>query len=440
MKLINDKQKQLNYHPLVVYIVLSPIEYQEHSNNIESLNDRSELTRGLFKFRAIQQGNKYSSELSNELTATIKKFNVILRLVDDSDGSYNYALDKINLAQGIEMLEVDLRGFVIDACKQNVKFLNKKLSLITNDRSTDIEDAALISAMINSFKDVVNFDRYRKRVSSLTKSLPSDLQWYDDNALSCDTTDLYCGIPMEIAALRDSLYGVLPDRNSKENFKKMMIFFESLMNVSEIDESDKYAQGTVDGSKSEDLKVDLYSRSSYDEHSRISIKITKILPNLQKRVRKVWGFEVSIEENTIPIYMGSIDAAMVYICTLLKQKAGSRLSRDMFRHAIPDRQARNRWHKDVLWIERVYKTLYPGANTDFYEWYKKMKENSAHGVSQGKSAACRIIKTSSKQYSEDLKYCQIKAEEVNRNTTYFVNISVDNIILSQELESLLIAQ
>ena len=109
MKLINDKQKQLNYHPLVVYIVLSPIEYQEHSNNIESLNDRSELTRGLFKFRAIQQGNKYSSELSNELTATIKKFNVILRLVDDSDGSYNYALDKINLAQGIEMLEVDLR-------------------------------------------------------------------------------------------------------------------------------------------------------------------------------------------------------------------------------------------------------------------------------------------------------------------------------------------
>jgi hypothetical protein len=216
----------------------------------------------------------------------------------------------------------------------------------------------------------------------------------------------------------------------------MMAFFESRMDVVEMKESDKYAQGTVDDTKAKELQLDLLCRKKpAGKMPNITIHITKILPPLRKRVRKVWGVEITVENVSVPIYFGSTDAAMVYICTLLKQKMGSIFSRDFFKHALVAPHLNTPRHKDVQWLEKVYRTLYPGANKDFHDWYKGMKKGSCHGVSQGKAAAVRIVgKNIIRLNAKACYYCAIQTQELtNDESYYYLAIPSENITLSKEL-------
>ena len=432
MKIIVDKQRQLNYHPLVVYVVLMSPEYRKLAKKIESMNNRSILTRGLFKFRAIKRGNEYSSDLSPELTTTISRFNVILRLVDDSEGNYNYALGKLDLDQTSALIESELEGFVINSCKQNIKILKDQLK-----KSKDSIDRAVISTLIQGFNDAVSGQSVKARVPLSVKSANIDslLLESDSDILMSSVDSNACCLPPDIVMKRESLYGVLPNRQAKNLFNDIMKFFESRMDVVDIEESDKYAQGTVDESKSEDLKIDLYSRHKYGDRPDITINVTRIVPNLQRRRRRVWGVEITVGDVTTPIYFGGVEPSMVYICTLLKQKMGTRLSRMVFRRPLPDKHSLR--HEDVLWLKRVYRVLCPGASKSFDAWYERLKNNSCHAISQGKGAANRVIQSELKHNLGALYYCKLHDDKGPNETYYYVDVPSENIKLSPELEELI---
>lgn len=434
MKIFIDKQRQLNYHPLVTYIILSPADYKKYADSIEQLNDNHNLTRDIFKFRAVECGDKYSCDLSIELTSTIKRFNVILRLVDNNEGCYNYALSKLKFLPDSEIDEFSLREFITAACKQNVKILKSQL----DTAESNSENYTLISSLVQYFKNAINYKDAEHIGLPLGKSSTFALlqDGFDDMSPLADS-DLCCQLPPDIALYRDTAYGALIDQEAKIAFKKMLAFFEIIMDAATIEESDKYVQGTVDDSKSEDFKADLYSRNKYCECSDIKINITRIMPNLRRRVRKAWGVEITVGNTVTPIYFGSVPALMVYVSTLLKHKAGNRMTRKAFNRPLPDPNPLTPRHKDVKWLHQLYRVLCAGAEKEFDKWYKESKDARLRPISQGKSVANRIIKASLRHSPMANYYCLINDININKELLYYINILPENIIVPKELESLI---
>lgn len=453
MKIFVDSKRQLNYHPLVVYFILQPKDYDLHAKNIEQLNNYVGFTRGIFKFRAIARGNEYSHILMTDLTATINRFNVILRLVDDNDGNYNYALGRMNFNQSPDLFELSLQKFVVGACKQNVKNLKGQLEGYAGDSDESIENASAITTMVQGFNNAINVKNFKRGIWQQMVSPPEFMPVRGEVLFSksirrdvfnevgeaiCQSNFNYIQ-PSELARLKKSVYQSLPDKKSKDDFNMIMTHYASLENVPSIEESDMYVQGTVDDSKSNALRADYGSRNKQGDGSNITIYIKKIsTERFRKNPRKEWGVEIDVNGTVIPVYMGSTAATMVYICALLKRKMGTCLYRNVFKRPIPSKKSIMSRHEDIVWLNRVYRTLYLGVNVDFDTWYDNMKGNSCHYINVGISKSRSVVESCLINHSNAIYYCELKKGKDNGSVFYYFNIPADQIIVSDELESLLV--
>lgn len=53
MNIIKDEQRQINLHPLMIYLVMSSEDCKERTAAVNRMNRRHAFTRSLFKFRTI---------------------------------------------------------------------------------------------------------------------------------------------------------------------------------------------------------------------------------------------------------------------------------------------------------------------------------------------------------------------------------------------------
>ena len=438
MKIIVDKYRQLNYHPLVVYFMLQPKDYAKYAKEIERLNRYNGFTRGIFKFKAIARGNEYSYDLRNELRSIIRNFNVIVRLVDDNEGNYNYALGKMIFSKDPLLFEQSMQRFIIDVCNQNIRNLKSRSLYYSGHSDESIENTKMHSEMALMFKKAINIKGFKRGVWGDDMNLPTITACKSaPSSFGRSLPDCSLGhqLPPEIAGIKRSIYNSLTDEKAKSDFKRMMEFFEASMDVPDIKESDSYVQGTIDNSRSKKLSIDYKSRVKQGERPDITIAIDKIAVENNKRV---WGVEIRIDDMPIPIYIGSTAAKMVYICTLLRQKMGTYLFREAFKRPLPDKCSAIKRHPDVLWLEKVYKTLIPGAITDFDIWYPNMKNDSCRFINQGKSETARVIKTYLEDFNDAVYYCCIQ-KGVNdlKQTYYYIDIPTECIHIPEELEFLI---
>lgn len=220
----------------------------------------------------------------------------------------------------------------------------------------------------------------------------------------------HCQLPPAIAGMKESVYEALTDRKTKEKFTKLMEYYE--------------AQNAYYNSKEEP-----------EEQPDIKVTITKVTSEVLKHdIKKAWGVEITIGESVIPIYIGSTAAAMIYISTLLKQKMGTCLYRDTFKHPLPNKSR----HEDVIWLEQVYHKLFLGAEKNFDTWYKDMQKDSCRFINQGKSESKRRIKDSLTNYPSAIDYCQVqKIGGRNERPYYYINIPKENITVPKALECLI---
>lgn len=440
MKIIVDKRKQLNYHPLVVYFILQPKDYKMHGQNLEQLNKYTAFTRGIFKFRAIARGNEYSHDLSDELIYTINKYNVILRLVDDQDGNYNYALGKMNFNQSPDLFEQSLQAFIVGACRQNIKNLKDQSQYYMSDSEESKENASILTSLAQGFKNAIDLKGFKHGMWGKTVNPSVSLHVHANHKATDKVPHSFVStsnnLPSEIIDIGKSVYNILPNRKAKDDFKRMMQFFEANMDAPALKDSDMYVQGTIDNTKSKELSTDQKSRIKQGGRPQIIISITKVTSQVLKHdIKKAWGVKINIDGVDNDVYIGSTAAAMVYICTLLKQKMGSHLYREAFKHGLPDKQKR---HQDVLWLENVYSALFPGAYEDFEEWYSKMKLDSCKFINQGKSESIRVIKRNLSNFPEALYYCCVqKIVDERKKTYYYIDIPEECIKISDDLSELI---
>ena len=438
MKIIADSHKQLNYHPLMIYFMLQPKDHELYAKALNGLNKYNGFTRGIFKFRAVERGTKYCEDLTNDLKATLKKFNVIVRLVDDEEGNYNYALGKMNFSQEPDRFELSMQKFIIDVCEQNIKNLDKQLKQYTGDSEESKEYADMIDEMTKIFRNAIMLKGFRHGVWEKLL-FPKPMEFRFESCFSRLPSDISFGrqLPPEMQQIRENVYNDLTNQNTKDEFKKLIAFFQGDMNTPSFEESDRYVQGTVDHSRSEDFSLDYKSRNKPSIRPNITITITKVVSReLKNRTKMAWGMEIDIDGNVVPVYIGSIAAAMVYICTLLKQKMGTHLYRSAFKRSMVEKNSLVKRHKDIIWLEQVYKTLFPGTQEDFKTWYKNMQENSCHYINQGKAEACRKIKKYLVKHQNATPFCIIETCK-DKETYYNIDVPAENIIVPAELEDLI---
>ena len=439
MKIIADSHKQLNYHPLIIYFMLQPKDHELYAKALNGLNKYNGFTRGIFKFRAVERGTKYCEDLTNDLKATLKKFNVIVRLVDDEEGNYNYALGKMNFSQEPDRFELSMQKFIIDVCEQNIKNLDNQLKQYTSDSEESKEYADMIAEMTKIFRNAIMLKGFRHGV---WKKLlfPEPMEFRFESCFSRLPSDISFGrqLPLDILKEKENLENELSDYKSlKLKFNELWAKVEAIMNTPSFEESDRYVQGTVDHSRSEDFSLDYKSRNKPSIRPNITITITKVVSReLKNRTKMAWGVEIEIEGDVVPVYIGSVAAAMVYICTLLKKKMGTHLYRSAFKKSLSENIPRANRDKDVIWMEQVYKTLYPGATEDFKCWYLNMQKNSCQFINQGKGAASRKIIDILVNHQNATPFCIIETCK-NEPTYYNIDVPAENIIVHKDLEDLI---
>ncbi len=450
MDIIVDKQKQLNYHPLAVYFMLQPSDFKRNESKIKCLNNNARFTRGVFMFRAFERGKNFYSALTEQLTKTIASHNVILRLVDDIDGNFIYAFDNIDFTGKRNSFESSLESFITGACKENITILKRLQSENTNNPENSTDNISMIEPMINRFTEAMD-------PSSFTKAL----QGHISNNYALWSSPLYCvpnslgsspmfyndlpnglthghQLPPNIERRKKLIRQAITNTEVLEYFNELTQFYESHMNIPELKESDKYVQGTIDDTQSQDLKTDLCARKEPANMPNITIGIKQVVSRVYQRntndlVLQTWGVEITIDGNPVEINIGSKDAIMVYLCTLLQAKVGKKFHRKVFLNTHIDNLSKS---PELSWLEKVYCRIFMANRTDFKKWHSKAGKNSCQAINQGKSKVQRDIrKHLSKRFADALFYCNINLDK--SNSAYYVNLPSERIKIPEELAELI---
>ena len=452
MDIIVDKQKQLNYHPLAVYFMLQPSDFNRNEPKIKRLNNNARFTRGVFMFRAFERGKNFYSALTEQLAETLNKHNVILRLVDDIDGNFIYAFGNIDFTGKRNSFESSLESFITGACKENITILKRLQSENTNNPENSTDNISMIEPMINRFTEAMDSSSFTKALqghisnnyalgsspyfnNGLPDSMGSSSMFYNDlpNGLTHGHQ-----LPPEIERIKYQIIQGITDIETKESIKALIQFYESHMDIPELKESDKYVQGTIDDTQSQDLKTDLCARKEPANMPNITIGIKQVVSRVYQKktgdkVVKKWGVEITIDGEPIEIYFGSKDATMVYLCTLLQAKVGARFRRRVFLSTLTNNHNPS---PELSWLERVYQKVFSARHNEFAEWHTRVGENSCQAINQGKSNVQRDIrKHLSERFADALFYCNINLDK--SNSAYYVNLPSERITIPEELADLL---
>lgn len=447
MDIIVDKQKQLNYHPLAVYFMLQPSDFKRNEPKIKCLNKNARFTRGVFMFRAFERGKNFYSALTEQLAETLNKHNVILRLVDDIDGNFIYAFGNIDFTGKRNSLESSLDSFITGACKENITILKRLQSENTNNPENSTDNISMIEPMINRFTKAMDPSSFTKALqghisnnyalgsspyfnNGLPDSMGSSSMFYNDlpNGLTHGHQ-----LPPEIERIKYQIIQGITDIETKESIKALIQFYESHMDIPELKESDKYVQGTIDDTQSQDLKTDLCARKEPANMPNITIGIKQVVSRVYQKktgdkVVKKWGVEITIDGEPIEINIGSTDAIMVYLCTLLKAKVGETFPRKVF--------CNTKSSSELTWLERVYRKVFSARHNEFAEWHTRVGENSCQAINQGKSNVQRDIrKHLSERFADALFYCNINLDR--SQSAYYINLPSERITIPEELADLL---
>lgn len=431
MKIIKDEQKQINLHPLVIYFVLSSKNTKKRAEALSQLNKYQGFTRGIFKFQTIEHVGKHSEEVSSELTDAIKRYNMLVRLVDDNSNSFYYAVHKVNFNLSADEVEYSIQKFIVDVCRQNIKQLSSRETEYS-EQGTSQEKQIAIRQMQQSFHEAMTLKGYKHGVWA---------RLMGDEILEI----------RPIASITRNGNAQEMPKEFTEKFEKaaknnnpqyLWSWLESLTGAPGKEESDEIAKGFYDSKYAPSLKRDLRRRNHPKEMPTISVEIKHIVKTVLKsgKEKKEYGFVFGVNDEVFSVCFGSKDQTMLYACTLLRQKMGEKMYLHEFFNNSKGYSSKTKFKKgkSEKWLKAVYETIFPHDPREFNDWIGKVKEAHGRPLNQGKSQSTKRIEELLDSQSSAIYFCAINTREDEIGDSFYdIKIPSEKIIIPETMQFLI---
>ena len=431
MKIIKDEQKQINLHPLVIYFVLSSKDPKERAEALKQLNKYQLYTRGIFKFQTIEHVGKYSEEVSSELTDAVKRYNMLVKLVDDNSNAFYYAVHKVNFNLSADEVEYSIQKFIVDVCKQNIK----QLALRNTEHSQhgiSPEKQMAIRQMQQSFHEAMTLKGYKHGIwARLMGEEVLEIRPIVNITKDWNAQEMPKGFTEKF------------EKAAKNNNPQYLwSWLESLTGAPGKEESDEIAKGYYNKKYAPSLKRDQRRRTQPKEMPTISVEIKHIVKTVLKsgREKKEYGFVFMVNDEVFPICFGSKDQTMLYACTLIRQKMGEKMYLHEFFNNSKGSSSKAKFKKgkSEKWLKAVYEAIFPHDARKFSDWIGKVKETHGHPLNQGKSQSSKLIEETLDSQSSAIYFCSINTKEDEIGDSFYdIKIPSEKISIPEDMQFLI---
>lgn len=359
MIIIHDEKQVLNLNHTAIYLMLSSADLAQYDEKLKKLNDISSLTRNLFSFYTVEKGNTPYEELPDDMIGAMRHYNVMIRLVNSIHGKFCYAMEEIDLANGIDQIVKELNAFVDSVCKEDINQLE-----ILCARSSNSSIAAV--------REYNEYGIVREVFDSALYSKGTDMQDVRDRLQDISaSSDMATSLGLASSAVNKDT------EKAKRNIMR-----------------------------------DHYGNKKPLERPSIGITIKnvetgRVLKNGKRK--KKFGVEFNINGNIVPVDMGGAFQIFIYIAILFAYLEGITLSRYDFRplkkgrDEVRNRERESQRDKLKQWLRKVFTTM--DSLKDFDDWYNNV-EKDTRNLDQALSRIRDCIWDAlSSQYKDAYYYC-----------------------------------
>ena len=431
MKIIKDEQRQINLHPLVIYFVLSSKDSKERAEALSKLNKYQGFTRGIFKFQTIEHVEKYSEEVSSELTDDIKHYNMFVRLVDDNSDAFYYAVHKVNFNLSADEVEYSIQRFIVEVCKQNIKQLASRDTEYSL-HGVSPEKQMAVRQMQQSFREAMTLKGYKH---GLWARLMGE-EILETRPIASITKD---GNAREMPKGFTEKFEKAAKNN---NPQYLWSWLESMTGAPGKEESDEIAKGYYNKKYAPSLKRDQRRRTQPKEKPAISVELKHIVKTMLKsgREKKEYGFVFTVNDEVFPVCFGSKDQTMLYACTLLRQKMGEKMYlHEFFNNSKGcSSKAKFKRGKSEKWLKAVYEAIFPNDAREFSDWIGKVRETRGRPLNQGKSQSSKRIEEIFDSQSSAIYFCSVNTREDEIGDSFYdIKIPAEKITIPENMQFLI---
>ena len=374
MQVTYDKDRLINTDRLVAHFLLDESEMSQYSDRIKHLNNLKTVTKGVYKFVAMERPMGYVESLPVSLNKVLKEYNLFMRLVDDKDGSYVYAYTNVDLSDDNQTLR-SLKEFVADITRENIEIVS------SCKEAVDGVDA-LASECMQGILDIL----YKALDVHDGRSVWGVTQRNLGSSLFCDMASLSQELPW----------------SSHHAFKEFV----------------KENRDNNPGERLLQLLEEYYAKTERrDNLTRVSIK--RVLVRKYRNVQERYGVEVEVDGKLVTISFGCKYCTLLYIATLLRQKIGIKLyAHELYFNA---QGSRLRYQRDVseAWFEDLYDALFHYADREFKTWIKKVREERGQPLFQAKSQIRSKVKALFPDKSNIVESLELRTERDDSGATYY---------------------
>ena len=361
---ISDEKRLLNLDYFTIYLLLTPEQIQTYGDKLKNVNKHTRITRGLFRVEIIQKGEYTYKELPEDMLRYINdhNFNVLARLVNEIHGNYCYGMESVDV--GSPSIFFMLEDFSRDLSYANIKNLDVLMNRNTYTGWEAIRKYNESDIAIELFQDACecNIGKYKR--------------WTKD---------------------------------------EVPYIFES----SDTKTSSELVEEAFGNSKLNTIRREQCA----NEKPRVSPKLLTITIKYIKKTKygkskKCLGFEINIDGDKIPVYLGSTDRTFLYAATLMGQMEDLNPLKALHYMNLADPN----YYDTRQWLRSLFRTL--NLNANFDEWCEKVRAKNAHQLYNAMGAIKKILwEALSPKHENAFYYCLLR----NDDGRYKINIRKENI-------------
>lgn len=422
MEIIKDTKNLLRLRPLDIYFMLPAEGSSDVAEHLKQLNRYKTMTRGSFRFHVVTHSDTFNNDLPPEIINALSNHNMMMRLLNDTQGNSYYALHLVDFHQAPDSVDDSIKSFITKVCQENIKHLKDSKDPI----SKKLED---------KFNSLIIDDIKRRRLNrpvwdrivnpTFRNNLTSETT-LDNNAI-----DIFRPDDLKEILMRRYLKSGVSSREANETIEDILKEYQDYPNRKESDETVEAMISPEDDT----FLREKCERENYDKPSNITatIKLVETGRNRKNKPKKGFGVEITLNNKSVQVYFATTDQLVVYAATLMSVKEGHYFGSKSF---IEEIEAKS---DNVVWLGKIYKMIYnylykyieTNSNLQnrqmdtFNVWFNK-KRNKKNAIFTAKSGANRTLWDALKNESKAAyHYCYIKSRG---DSPYIVQLTPEEIV------------